>query len=112
MVIFYTRRLEKRIRNCRNIRNIGHVELNSTWNSHTLCIHGNVNTEPYPRLAVDNKLLIGLSAIGSQQASATQRTNEAIDQILDYCATYPSDGILYRSSDMVLCAHSDAGLHN
>ena len=44
---------------------------------------------------VDNKLLVGLSTIGSQQASATQRTNEAIDQISDYCATYPSDGIIY-----------------
>ena len=41
----------------------------------------------YYARAVDNKLLVGLSAIGAQQASATQRTNEAIDQILDYCAT-------------------------
>ena len=57
--------------------------------------------------AVDNKLLVGRSAIGSQQAAATQSTNEAINQILDYCATYPSDGILYRSSYMVLCAHYD-----
>ena len=62
--------------------------------------------------SVDNKLLIGLSDIGSQQASATQRTNEAINQILDYCATYPSDVILYCFSNMVLCAHSDAGFHN
>ena len=61
---------------------------------------------------VDNNLLVGLSAIGSQQASVTQRTNEAINQILDYCATYPSDGILYRSSDMILCAYYDAGFHN
>ena len=61
---------------------------------------------------MDNKLLVGLSAIGSQQAAATQRTNESINQILDYCATYPADGILYRASNMVLCAHSDAGLHN
>ena len=66
----------------------------------------------YYARAVDNKLLVGLSTIGSQQASAPQHTNEAIGQILFYCATYPSDGILYRSSDMVLCAHYDAGLHN
>ena len=59
---------------------------------------------------MDNKLLVGLSAIGSQQAAATQRTNEAINQILDYCVTYPADRILYCSSDMVLCAHYDAGL--
>ena len=62
--------------------------------------------------AVDNKLLAVLSAIGAQQASATQPTSAAIDQILDHCATYPADGILYRSSDMVLCAHSYAGFQN
>ena len=62
--------------------------------------------------AVNNKLLVGLSAIGSQQASATEDTNEAINQLLDYCATYPDDGILYRASDMVLAAHSDAGFNN
>ena len=38
-------------------------------------------------------------------------SNESINQILDYCATYPSDGILYRSIDTVLCAHSDAWFH-
>ena len=65
----------------------------------------------YHARAVDNKLLSGLSAIGAQQVSATQRTSAAIDQILDYCATYPADGILYRSSNMVLCVHSDAGFH-
>ena len=61
---------------------------------------------------MDNKLLVSLSAIGSHQASTTQQKNEAIGQIMDYCAPYPSDGILYRSSDMVLCAHSDTGFHN
>ena len=61
---------------------------------------------------MDNKLLVGLSAIGLQQAAATQRTNEAINHILDYCSTYPADGIIYRSSNMVLCTHSDAGFQN
>ena len=75
-------------------------------------VQGIVGALLYYARAMDNKLLVGLSAIGSQQASATQRTNETINQILDYCATYPSDGILYRSSDMVLCAHFDAGFHN
>ena len=65
-------------------------------------VQGIVGAILYYARAVDNKLLVGLSAIGSQQASATQLTSEAIDQILDYCATYPADGILYRSSDMVL----------
>ena len=60
---------------------------------------------------MDNKLLVGLSAIVTQQAASAQRTNEAINQLLDYSATYPIDGILYRSRDMILCAHYDAGFH-
>ena len=75
-------------------------------------VHRIVGALLYYARAVDKKLLVGLSAIGAQQASATQRTSAAINQILDYCATYPADGILYRSSNMVLCAHSDSGLHN
>ena len=75
-------------------------------------VQGIVRALLYYARAVDNKLLVGLSAIGAQQTSATQRTSAAIDQILDYYATYPADGIIYRSSDMVLCAHSDAGFHN
>ena len=62
--------------------------------------------------SVENNLLVGLSSIGLQQAAATQHTNEAINQILYYCATYPADGILYCSSDMILCAHSEAGFDN
>ena len=62
--------------------------------------------------AVNNKLLVYLSAIGYQQASATKETNKAINQLLYYCATYPDDGILYRSSDIILAGHSDAGFNN
>ena len=61
---------------------------------------------------MDNRLIVGLSSIGSQQAAARENTKETINHLLDYCATCPVDGILYRSSDMVLCAHSDAGFHN
>ena len=75
-------------------------------------VQGIVGALFYYALAVYNKLLVGLIAIGSHQAAATQRTNDSINQILDYCATYPADSILYCSSDMVLCAHSDAGFHN
>ena len=75
-------------------------------------IHGIVGALLYYARAVENKLLVGLIYIGSQQAAATERTNESINQILDYCATHPTNGILYRSSNMVLCAHSDAGFQN
>ena len=46
-------------------------------------LQGTVGSLLYYAQAMDNKLLVGLSAIGSQQASATHRTNEAIDEILD-----------------------------
>ena len=66
----------------------------------------------YYARAGDNKLLVALSTIGGQQEAATKKTNEAINQLLDYCATYPNDGIVYRSSDMILCAYLDVGFHN
>ena len=63
---------------------------------------------------MDNKLLVGLSSIGAQQAAPTKCTNEAINQLLnyDYSAIYPACGILYRSRNMVLWAHSDAGYYS
>ena len=45
--------------------------------------------------AVNNKLMVALSAIGSQQSTATEDTNKVIHQILYYCSTYPDEGILY-----------------
>ena len=75
-------------------------------------VQGIVGVLLYYARSVDNKLLLGLSAIGSQHAAATQRTNDAINQILYYCSTYPADYIIYRSINMLLCAHSDAGFHN
>ena len=62
--------------------------------------------------AVDNKLLVAINAVGAQQASATEATNEAVATLLDYVATYPNDGLLYRASGMVLAAHADVGFHN
>ena len=64
----------------------------------------------YVGRAVNNKILVALSAIGALQASATEDTAAAIEQLLDYVATYPSDVILFRKSDMILAAHADAGL--
>ena len=46
--------------------------------------------------------------MGQHQASATEATNNAINQLLDYVATYPADGITFRASDMVLSVHFDA----
>lgn len=66
----------------------------------------------YYARAVDNKLLVALSSISARQAAATADTLTAVNHLLDYVATYPSDGIIYRASNMILCAHSDAGFNN
>ena len=56
--------------------------------------------------AVDNKLLVALSDLGSTQATTTELTKTDLSQLLEYLSTYPNDGILYRSSTMILSAHS------
>ena len=61
---------------------------------------------------VDNKLLVALSELGFTQAAATKLTKADLSQLLDYLSTYPDDGILYRSSAMILAAHSDAAYLN
>ena len=66
----------------------------------------------YVGRAVNNKLLVALSAIGAQQAAATENTAAAIEQLLDYVATHPNDGILFRKRDMILAAHADVGFLN
>jgi hypothetical protein len=66
----------------------------------------------YYARAVDNKLLVALSAITAHQSYATIATEHAVHLLLDYAATYPADGIVYRSSDMILCTHVDAGFLN
>ena len=66
----------------------------------------------YYARAVDNKLLIALNAIASRQPKATVQTEQLVHTLLDYVATYPNDCIIYRASDMVLCAHADASYLN
>ena len=61
---------------------------------------------------INNILLVALSAIGAQQAAAAEDTVAAFEQLLDYVATYPNDGILFRKSDMILATHADAGFLN
>ena len=36
----------------------------------------------------------------------------AVNQLLDYCAIYPDNGITYRARNTVLAAHSDTGFNN
>ena len=53
-----------------------------------------------------------LCIIESQQASATEDTDAAIKQLLNYLTAYTDYGIIYSASSMVLADHSDAGFHN
>ena len=75
-------------------------------------IQGIVGALLYVGRAFNNTLLVALSAIGAQQAAATENTAAEIEQLLDYVATYPNDGILFRKNDMILAAHADAGFLN
>jgi hypothetical protein len=66
----------------------------------------------YYARAVDNKLLVVLNAITACQSKASIHTEKLVHTLLDYAAMYPNDGIVYRASDMVLCAHADASYLN
>ena len=72
-------------------------------------VQGIVGDLLYVGREFNNKVLMALSAIGAQQAAATEDTAAAIEKLLYYVATYPNDGILFRKSDMILAAHADAG---
>jgi hypothetical protein len=61
---------------------------------------------------VNNKQLIALSTIAARQAKATIAAEQAVDLLLDYIATYPNDSTIYRASNMILCAHANAGFLN
>ena len=72
-------------------------------------VQGIVGSLLYVGRALNNKLIVSLSAIGSQKAASTVETSEAIEQLLNYVATYPDNGIIFLASDMILAAHADAG---
>ena len=58
--------------------------------------------------AVDNTLLSALSAIATQQATATKQTESAAQQLLDNCAAHPDATIQFHASEMILGVHSNA----
>ena len=53
-----------------------------------------------------------LSAIGAQKVAAIEDTANTINKILDYVATHPNDGIIYRARNMVLTGYAAVVLHN
>ena len=56
--------------------------------------------------------VLALIKLGQHQPSATESTNKAIVQLLDYVATYPNYGFTFSSSSMILAGHSDAAYLN
>jgi hypothetical protein len=49
-----------------------------------------------------------LNDIATEQTKATEKTQAATNQLLDYLATHPDATIRYHASDMILHIHSDA----
>ncbi len=76
------------------------------------CIQEIVGSLLYYAQAGNNKLLVMLSAIAAHQAIATIATEQAVNLLFNYVTTYPNDGIVYRASNMILCANADAGFLN
>jgi hypothetical protein len=62
----------------------------------------------YYARAVDPNVLMPLNDIATEQTKATEKTQAATNQLLDYLATHPDATIRYHASDMVLHIPRDA----
>jgi hypothetical protein len=62
----------------------------------------------YYARAVDPTVLMPLNDIATEQTKATEKTQAATNQLLDYLATHADAAIRYHASDMILHIHSDA----
>jgi hypothetical protein len=62
----------------------------------------------YYTQAVDPTVLMPLNDISTEQTKATEKTQAARNQLLDYLATHPDAAIRYHASDMILHIHSNA----
>jgi len=71
-------------------------------------VQGIVRCLLYYAQAVNNKLLCTLSAIGMNQAAATQNTLTECEKLLGHLSLHPNDGITFKASNMILAAHSNA----
>jgi hypothetical protein len=58
--------------------------------------------------AVDPTGIMPLNDIATEQTKATEKTQAATNQLLDYLATHPDATIVYHASDMILHIHSYA----
>jgi hypothetical protein len=62
----------------------------------------------YYARAVDPTVLMPLNDIETEQTKATEKTQAATNQMLDYLDTHPDATIRYHASDMILYIHSYA----
>jgi hypothetical protein len=62
----------------------------------------------YYAWGVDPTVFMPLNDIATEQTKATEKTQAATNQMLDYLATHPDATIRYHASDMILHIHSDA----
>jgi hypothetical protein len=62
----------------------------------------------YYARAVDPTVLMPLNDIAMEQTKATEKTQAATNQLLDYLATHPDATIRYHASDIILHIRSDA----
>jgi hypothetical protein len=62
----------------------------------------------YYASALDPTILMPLNDIATEQTKATEKTQAATNQLLDYLATHPDATIRYHASDIILHIHSDA----
>jgi hypothetical protein len=75
---------------------------------HCLAIQKVTVSVLYYARAVDPTVLMPLNEIATEQTKATEKTQAATNQLLDYLATHPDATIRYHASDMILHIHSDA----
>jgi predicted protein tyrosine phosphatase len=62
----------------------------------------------YYAIAVEPTVRMPLNDIATEQTKATEKTQAAKNQLLDYLTTHPDATIRYHASDMILHIHSDA----
>ena len=62
----------------------------------------------YYARAVDCTMFHTLNNLATRVKNGTQKTVEALNHFLAYCATHPEAVVLHQASDMMLHNHSDA----
>ena len=75
-------------------------------------IQGIVGASLYLGKAVNNKLIVALSAIGAQQAEATENTEQQLNNFWNMWLLTPMMASFLEKSDMILAANADAGFLN